>query len=70
MIAWWGAEIECGSAFARAERAGRLPGTAAAEGRRRLVALCRGWHEVEPSEELREAAKRLLRVHELRLRVP
>jgi uncharacterized protein len=66
IIAWWGAEIECVSAIARAERAGRLSMPGAAEGFRRLVALRQGWHEVEPSEEVRETAKRLLRVHDLR----
>jgi predicted nucleic acid-binding protein len=66
VIAWWGAEIECVSAVARAERAGRLSTSDAAEGLRRLAALRRGWHEIEPSEDVREAAKRLLRVHDLR----
>lgn len=66
IIAWWGAEVECVSAIARVERAGRLAASGAAEGLRRLVALKQGWHEVEPSEEVRETAKRLLRVHDLR----
>jgi uncharacterized protein len=55
-----------GAAVARAERAGRLPATGAVEGFRRLAALRNGSHEIEPSEEVREAAKRLLRVHDLR----
>ena len=66
VIAWWGAVVECVSAVARAERGGQLAAAGAAEGLRRLVTLSRGWHEVEPSEEVREAAKRLLRVHDLR----
>jgi uncharacterized protein len=66
VIAWWGTEIECVSAVARAERLGRLSAPGAVEGFRRLVALRKGWHEVEPSEEVREAARRLLRVHDLR----
>jgi len=66
VIAWWGAEVECVSAVARAERAGRLSAPGAAEGLRRLVSLRRGWHEIEPSEDVREAAKRLSRVHDLR----
>ena len=66
VIAWWGAEVECVSAVARAERLGRLSVPGAVEGFRRLVALRKGWHEIEPSEEVREAAKRLLRVHDLR----
>ena len=66
VIAWWGAEVECVSAIARAERVGHLSTSGAAEGFRRLVALSRGWHEIEPGQEVREAAKRLLRVHDLR----
>jgi predicted nucleic acid-binding protein len=66
VVAWWGAAVECVSAITRAERVGRLSATRAAEGLRRLVALSRAWHEVEPSEEVRETAKRLLRVHDLR----
>ncbi len=66
VLAWWGAEVECVSAVARAERVGRLSASGASEGLRRLIALRREWHEIEPSEEVREAAKRLLRVHDLR----
>jgi predicted nucleic acid-binding protein len=66
VIAWWGAVVECVSAVARAERGGLLAAPGAVAGLRRLVALSRGWHEVEPCEEVRETAKRLLRVHDLR----
>lgn len=66
VIVWWGAEVECVSAVARADRLGRLSAPGAVEGFRRLVALRKGWHEIEPGEEVREAAKRLLRVHDLR----
>ena len=66
MIAWWATEIECTSAIARRQRLGQLPENVAAEAFVRLKALREGWHEVEPGEELRESAKRLLRVHDLR----
>ena len=66
VAAWWATEIECTSAIARRQRRGRLPEDVAAEGFARLKALREGWHEVEPGEELRESAKRLLRVHDLR----
>jgi uncharacterized protein len=66
MAAWWATEIECTSAIARRERLGQLPENVAAEAFVRLKALREGWHEVEPGEELRESAKRLLRVHDLR----
>ena len=66
MAAWWATEIECTSAIARRQRLGQLPEDVAAEGFVRLTALREGWHEVEPGEELRESAKRLLRDHDLR----
>jgi predicted nucleic acid-binding protein len=66
IAAWWASEIECTSAIARRQRLGQLPENVAAEGFVRLKALREGWHEVEPGEELRESAKRLLRVHDLR----
>ena len=66
VAAWWATEIECTSAIARRLRLGHLPEHVAAEGFVRLSALREGWHEVEPSEELRESAKRLLRVNDLR----
>ena len=66
MAAWWATEIECTSAIARRQRLGQLPEDVAAEAFVRLKALREGWHEVEPGEELRESAKRLLRVHDLR----
>jgi predicted nucleic acid-binding protein len=66
MVAWWASEIECTSAIARRERLGQLREDVAAEAFVRLNALRAGWHEVEPGEEVRESAKRLLRVHDLR----
>jgi uncharacterized protein len=66
VAAWWATEIECTSAIARRQRLGQLPEDVAAEAFVRLKALREGWHEVEPGEELRESAKRLLRVHDLR----
>ena len=66
IAAWWATEIECTSAIARRQRLGQLPENVATEGFVRLKALREGWHEVEPGEELRESAKRLLRVHDLR----
>ena len=66
IAALWATEIECTSAIARQQRIGQLPDAVAAEGFIRLNALRAGWHEVEPGEELRESAKRLLRVHDLR----
>jgi predicted nucleic acid-binding protein len=66
MLVWWATEIECTSAIARRQRQGDLSEAAAAEAFTRLDALRGSWHEVEPSEDVREAAKRFLRVHDLR----
>ena len=66
MIAWWATEIECTSAIARRQRLGHLQEDVVAAAFARLNALRAGWHEVEPGEEVRESAKRLLRVHDLR----
>lgn len=66
MVVWWGTEVECASAVARLEREGTLSEAAAAEAFERLKRLVHGWHEIEPSETLRETAVRFLRVHQLR----
>src|SRR5437773_7755460 len=66
IVAWWATEIECTSAIARQHRLGQLRDEIAAEAFSRLSALQTSWHEVEPSDEIRESAKRLLRVHDLR----
>ena len=65
MFAWWATEIECTSAIARRQRLGQLREDVVAGAFVRLSALRAGWHEVEPGEEVRESAKRLLRVHDL-----
>ena len=66
MVAWWATEIECTSAIARRQRLGQLREAIVIEAFVRLSALRAGWHEVEPGEDVREAAKRLVRVHDLR----
>ena len=65
-VAWWGTPVEIASAAARLRREGVL--TVAGEDRvlELLRALRGGWIEVAPSEEVREQAQRLLRVHALR----
>ncbi len=66
IVAWWGTRVECTSALARLERAGQLDTSAATAAIRELGALAEQWHEVQPVEPVREAAVRLLRVHNLR----
>lgn len=66
MLVWWGSPVECVSALARLERADALDQKRAALAFDRLAELADGWHEVEPSEVVRENAMRFLRVHPLR----
>jgi predicted nucleic acid-binding protein len=66
MLVWWSSAVECASAIARVERDGALDEAAANEAFHRLKQLAAGWHEVDPSDDLREAAIRFLRVHPLR----
>jgi predicted nucleic acid-binding protein len=61
-----GQDQRCASALARLERAGQLDRSGAARAFDRLKQLADGWHEIEPSEVVRENAVRLLRVHQLR----
>jgi predicted nucleic acid-binding protein len=66
MLVWWATEVECASAIARLEREGALALPAARDAFDRLKRLAEGWHEVEPGDDVREAAVRFLRVHPLR----
>jgi uncharacterized protein len=66
MLVWWGSEVECASALARLERTNALDMKAGASAFDRLKQLADGWHEVDPSEIIRESAVRFLRVHSLR----
>ena len=66
MAAWWGTPEECASAAARLRREERL--TVGEEERvlDTVAALRAAWVEVIPSEEVRQRAARLLRVHPLK----
>jgi predicted nucleic acid-binding protein len=66
MLVWWGTEVECASAIARLERDGLLDQPAVTQAFGRLKTLAAGWHEVDPSDAVREAAVRFMRVHPLR----
>ena len=66
LLVWWGSQVECASALARLERGALLDVKGAASAFDRLKQLANGWHEIEPSEIVRENALRFLRVHPLR----
>lgn len=65
MLVWWGTEVECASAIARLERDGGLDKAAVTQAFDRLKQLAAGWHEIDPSDAVRDAAVRFLRVHPL-----
>lgn len=65
LAVWWGTPVECASAIARLEREG-APLPKVSEAFARLDDLAASWIEVEPHEEIRDIARRLLRVHPLR----
>jgi uncharacterized protein len=66
VVVWWGTPVECASAIARLERDQALLPADADTAFSRLDALAPSWLQVEPSDEVREVARRLLRVHPLR----
>ncbi len=66
MFVWWGSDVECVSALARRERDGAIDAQAIARALQILRQLAAEWHEIDPSDAIREAAARFLRVHPLR----
>ena len=66
MIVWWACRIECASALNRLRREGALDEPALTFALRNLETLSGGWFEVQPMDDLRARAMRLLRVHPLR----
>jgi hypothetical protein len=65
-IVWWGSEVECTSALARLERDEALSPEGMVVALRLLRRLADDWHEIDPSDAVREVAVRFLRVHPLR----
>jgi uncharacterized protein len=66
MLVWWATVVECASAIGRLERERALDPRAAVDAFERLKRLAEGWHEVDPTDGVREAAVRFLRVHPVR----
>lgn len=66
LLVWWATPVECASAISRLERDGALSAAASIAAFERLTRLAGGWHEVDPSDAVRETAIRFLRVHPLR----
>ena len=66
MLVWWGTPVECASALQRLVRDGALREGDAKSAETRLRQLERWWVEVEPTQNVRRQAERLLRLHPLR----
>ena len=64
-IVWWGTLVECASAIVRLEREGSLTAPQVIDAFGRLDDLQASWIEIEAGDEVREVARRLLRVHPL-----
>ena len=66
LLVWWGSAVECASALCRLEREGNLDADGVSAALERLAVLRASWHEVQPTDMVRETALRLLRTHDLR----
>src|SRR5262245_56516240 len=66
ILVWWATEVEAASALARLERDSQIDELIVDQAFLRLRQLATGWHEIDPSDAIREAAVRFLRVHSLR----
>jgi predicted nucleic acid-binding protein len=66
IVVSWLTIIECASAIARAEHDEMVDRHEAGAAFTRLDDLSRTWTEVEPTNDLRDIARRLLRAHRLR----
>jgi uncharacterized protein len=65
-VVWWATPVEAISSFNRLIREGYLTGRDSKQAYARLDHLRQRWNEVQPSEEVRERAERLLGTHQLR----
>jgi predicted nucleic acid-binding protein len=66
MVVWWGTRVECWSAISRRIREGQLVGAERLTTIDLFDALFSWVTEVQPVEQLRRRAERLLNVHALR----
>lgn len=66
IVAWWGSVVECWSAFARLRRDRVITAEEEEAARASLRELQEFWREIQPGEEVRAQAARILRLHPLR----
>lgn len=63
---WWATTVEFCAAVARGERLDRLDAATARDAYDGLDSLAIAWREIAPSDALRDDARRIVRVHDLR----
>ena len=66
VVLWWGTSVECVSALARVEREAQVAEAALQRGWKLFQSLRAGAVEVQPDEDIRLFAERLLSKHPLR----
>lgn len=66
IVTWWGSRIECASALNRLNRDNRFESEGFDRSLDQLGMLAASWMEIEPLEQVRRRAIRLLRLHPLR----
>lgn len=66
MVIWWGSLVECSSALTRSVREDSINRSTAQSAQRAIGELGAGAYEIQPAEEIRFRAVRLLNVHPLR----
>ena len=65
-VTWWATPVEAASSFNRLFREEVLTAAGRQHALSRLSYLRRRWSEIQPSDEVRDVAERLLGVHKLR----
>ena len=65
-VTWWGTPVEAVSSFSRLYREKALTTVGRHQAMTRLDYLRRRWHEVQPGDDVRDEAERLLTRHRLR----
>lgn len=66
LAVWWGTPVECWSTLSRRARDGTLDRAVEDAAAARLDVLRAAWYEILPTEQVRNGARRLLRLHPLR----
>ena len=66
MVVWWATSVEVESALFRRSSNSEIDVSNAERARTRLTFLSNSWIEIQPTDSIREMAKRLIRVHGLR----